>query len=62
MKMSLPHISKQEESKILEENQFSKLDSKAIANFIGVDDSFKSRCLKMIIPDHRDIHKRLMPV
>jgi len=56
----VPHISKAEESKLLEQ-QYTKHESKVIQDFLNFSDVFKSHCLKMTVADNRNIHERLQP-
>ena len=59
---SLPFISKDEESKILEANQTMKLDQVQLGTYVNYDQKFKNNCLQLNVPSLRDYHDRLMPV
>lgn len=57
--LQLPFIKKHEEGKVLEQYQANKLDGRVLNNYVNNDEYFKSCCLKMIVPDHKDVHPRL---
>lgn len=57
---NIPHITKLEESKLLEQYQYSKLESKALQEYVQ-NDGFKSHLMKLVVIEERSKHKRLQP-
>ena len=58
---TLSFIDRQEENDILDVSQSLKLDNKILSEYMSANEKFNSRCLKMIVPHHKDIHQRLQP-
>lgn len=58
-RLNLPFITKQEESKILEQTQSSKLDTKVLTSYLHNSEQFRMRCHRLKVQEQKDIHERL---
>ena len=60
-RQSIPHISREYEIQLLEEQQAQKIDSKFLESYLENNNGFQSHLLKLIVSETKDVHPRLLP-
>lgn len=57
----MPHLGWQDEQDLLDAQGYNKIDTKLLSDHLLSMPKFKSKCLKLIVPENREIHDKLQP-